>query len=337
MRPLLGIELGPSRCVLVAVEDGREAGGALHATARHVVKYTDPVRLTEDLRRLRAEHRLPRRARVVVWPGAGDSGVNPVDSPTAASGFRPDLWQLRERLRPIVRAGFRVRGVLAPSEAAAVLGSIGSPSPVLVMAIAPDGGALAVVSGGRTVLARDLSWRFAPPRPDAAMVDRYAFAAQVLPLVSHVIAETRRQGVRVDRIVLCGAAPGVRMLAAPMIEELDLEVETLDGVGGVLVPDAAADDAAALQLAAAAATAPDDAGILEGLDRPVLTPARILVGAAAAAAVILLVLLFWPARQASGPPASSATPGSTKPKRVEPDRVRSAMVGVPCARKSVSA
>ena len=301
MRPLLGIELGPRRCVLVLVEDRRETGGTLHATARHVVKYEDPVRLAESLRRLGAEARLPRRARVVIWPGSGDSGVTPVDSASAAPDFRPGVWQLRERLRPLVRAGFRVDAALVPTEAAAVLASLGSASPAAVLVVAPEGGALAIVSGGRSLFSRELSWKFAPPAEDASLVDRYAFAAQVLPLVSHAMGLVgRRQGVRVDRLLLCGSAPNLRMLAAPLIEELDVEVETLDGVGGIQGHDADPETWAGFQLAAAAAVAPEEAGIVEGLSRPVLTPVRIFAGAAAAAVVILLVLLFWPARDAYG-------------------------------------
>ena len=346
MRPLLGIELGPRRCVLVLVDDRRETEGTLHAVAQHVVKYEDPHRLAEDLRRLRVAQRLPRRARVVIWPGSGDSGVIPVDSASAAQGFRPDLWQLRERLRPLVRAGFRVRAALVPSEAAAVLASLGSASPAAVLVVAPEGGSFAIVSGRGTLFSRELSWKFAPPAEDAALVDRYAFAAQVLPLMSHSIDAVRRQqGVRVDRLLLCGPAPGLRMLAAPLIEELDVEVETLDGVGGITESGADPDASSGFQLAAAASVAPDEAGIVEGLSRPVLTPARVLAGAAAAAAVILLVLLFWPARQASVPRGkTSATSGGRAPRRVAPpDPRREVPAGIRrvverlCARKSVSA
>lgn len=340
MRPLLGIELGPGRAVLVLVHDARATGELLHAAAHHVVKYGDPVRLAEDLRRLRVEHRLPRRARVVIWPERGDAGVTPVDSASAAAGFKPDVWQLRERLRPIVRAGFRVSAALAPSEAAAALAALASASPVAALAVAPEGGALAVTSGGRTLLTREIAWKFAPPGPGAPLVDRYAFAAQVLPLVTHALGSVReRFGVAVERVVLCGSAPALRTLAAPLIEELDLEVETLDGIDGVSGLDADPDVAATVQLAAGAALAPEDAGVIEGLGRPVLTPARILAGTAAAAAVILLVLLFWPARLASALPSrTSATSGGSKPRRVAPPpNTHSAFLGEPCAKKSVSA
>lgn len=329
MRPLLGIELGPSRCVLVLVDDRRATDGLLNVAGHHVVKYEDPVRLATDLRRLRAGHRLPRAARVVIWPDPGDPGVTPVDNPEGGAGFRPDVWQLRERLRPLVRAGFRVTAALAPSEAAVVLAGLGHAGPAAVLAVAPEGGALAVTSGTTTLFARELAWKFAPPERGAALLDRYVFAAQVLPCLAHAIRTARdRNAVRVDRLVLCGAAPDLRTLALPLIEELDVEVETLDGVGGVPGLDIGADEAALVQMAAAAALAPDGAGVIAGLSRPVLTPARILAGAVAAAAVILLVLLFWPARQ--GPAARPRT--STAPRGV-----MLVSLGEPCARKSVNA
>lgn len=289
--------------MLVLVDDRRATDGVLLAIARHVVKYEDPVRLAADLRRLRASKRLPREARVVIWPDPGDPGVISVDNPGAATAFRPDVWQLRERLRPIVRAGFRVKAALAPAEAASVIAGLGAASPAAVLVIAPEGGSLAIVTGGDTVFAREIAWKFAPPARDAALVDRYAFAAQVLPLVEHAIRSVReRYAARAERLVLCGAAPALRMLAAPLIEELDVEVETLDGVGGVPGLASDPDAAAEAQLAAGAALAPDGAGVIDGLGRKVVTPARLLLGTVAAVAVILLVLLFWPARQASGSP-----------------------------------
>lgn len=340
MRPLLGIELGQDRCVLALVDDDRPAGGQLHASAHHVVKYTDPVRLSEALRRLRVAHHLPRRARVVIWPEAGDAGVTPVDRAEAAPGFRPDLWQLRERLRPIVRAGFRVSAALAPADAVAALAALSPASASAALVVAPDAGCLAVTTGGRTLFARELSWKFAPPQAGAPLLDRYAFAAQVLPLLSYAMRFVKeRCGVTVDRVVLCGSAPALRALSVPLIEELDLEVETLDGVSGVGGEEADAEAAASFQLAAGAALAPEGAGVIGGLMRPVLTPGRILAGAAAAAAVILLVLLFWPARQASGPQDRTSTvSGPRKPRRAGlPPNNHSASVGEPCARKSVSA
>jgi len=314
MRPVLGIELGPSRCVLVLVDDGRETRGSLHVVAHFVVEYEDSVSLARQLRQLRIAQRLPRRARVVIWPEAGDAGVTPVDLSRAAHGFTPDLWRLRDRLRPIVRAGFRIGGALSPAQAVAALVSLAStPSVVAGLAVDARAGALVVVRDGVPLVARDLAWKFAAPAADAALLDRYVFVAQMLPHLTQVVEAARAQhGARVDRVVLCGPAPALRALAAPLIEELDLEVETLDGLSGVAV-DGDPDAAAAAQLGAGAAIAPPDASVIPGLGgRPALTPARVALGVAAAAAVIVLVLLFWPARQA--PRSHTATRGAEKPK-----------------------
>ena len=302
MRPVLGIELGPSRCVLVLVDDHREAG-TVRVLSHHVVKYEDSGSLIQDLRRLRVAERLPRHARVVLWPRPGDAGVTPVDSPAVGDGFTLDLWRLRERLRPIVRAGFRVSGAVTPAQAVASLASLdGGGSVVAGLAVDEHAGSLAVVQGGSLLVSRELAWKFRAPGEDAPLVDRYAFAAQILPQMTQALSTL---GTPVDRIVLCGAVPALRALALPMIEELDVEVETLDGLGGVVFegdPDAAA----SAQLGAGAAVAARDVSLVPGLGgRPALTPGRVMIGAAAAAAMIVLVLLFWPAPQASQPRGST--------------------------------
>ena len=331
MRPVLGIELDQSRCVLVLVDDRRGTHGTVHVATHHVVKYEDPASLTHELRRLRVRHRLPRRARVVVWPGSGDSGVTPVDKPAAAAPFAPSAWCLRETLRPIVRAGFRVSGALTPAQAVASLASLdGGPAVAAGLAVTERGGALAVVSGDATLLSRELAWRIPAPPAGAALVDRYAFVSQVAPHLGEAMAAVRRaHAARVERLVLCGPAPALRTLAAPLIEELDVEVETLDGPGAVTA-DGEADDVAAVQLAAGAAIAPPGFAALPRPDERGLTPARLMLGAAAAAAVIVLVLLFWPAPQASTPRRPAAGAERSRDASALRD-VRSASLGEPDA------
>ena len=338
MRPVLGIELGPARCVLVLVDDRRGTHGTVHVAAHHVVQYEDPVSLANELRRLRVQRRLPRRARVVVWPGSGDSGVTPADKPAAAAPFAPSAWRLRERLRPIVRAGFRVSGALTPAQAVASLASLnGGPAVAAGLAVDERGGALAVVRGESTLLARELAWKIPAPPAGAALVDRYAFVSQVVPHLGEAMAAVRRShAARVERVVLCGPAPGLRTLAAPLIEELDVEVETLDGPG-VVTADGEADEVALVQLAAGAAIAPPGfAALPRPDDGRGLTAARLMLGAAAAAAVIVLVLLFWPAPQASTPRRPAAGAEGSRDASALQD-VRSAFLGESCARKSVSA
>lgn len=348
MRPVLGIELGPARCALVLVDDRRGAGGGTRIVAHHVVKYEDTRSLADELRRVRLAHRLPRRARVVVWPADGDPGVTRAETAGSDETFSPDVWRLRERLRPLVRAGFRVGGAMAPAQAVAALASMAAPSGVAAgLVVGEKAGSMAIVAEEGLLLSRELVWTFSPPAATAPLVDRYAFAAQVMPQLQRAIDAAReRHAARVERVVLCGSAPALRALAAPMIEELDVEVETLDGAGGIAF-DADPDDAASAQLAAGAALAARDVTVVPGLGMSrALTPGRVMLGAAAAAAVILLVLLFWPAPQASR--SRRATTGIEKVREAGPlPGHRSAFRGEPgaspalgetsCARRSASA
>lgn len=347
MRPVLGIELGPSRCALVLVDDRRGAGGGARIVSHHVVQYEDTGTLIDELRRVRLAQRLPRRARVVVWPAAGDRGVISADTPGSEEAFSPDVWRLRERLRPIVRAGFRIGSAIAPAQAVAALASMAGPSVVAGLAVDERAGSVAIVGGEGLLISRELAWTFPPPAGAAPLVDRYAFAAQVLPQLRRAIDAARdRHDARIDKVVLCGSAPALRALAVPMIEELDVEVETLDGAGGIAC-DADPDDAASAQLAAGAALAARDVSVVPGwgLSRAV-TPGRVMLGAAAAAAVILLVLLFWPAPQASRSRRATTggervrdagpLPGHRSALRGEPDE-RPAAGETSCARRSASA
>ena len=49
-------------------------------------------------------------------------------------------------------------------------------------------------------------------------------------------------GASVSAIVTCGDLPDLRSLTMPLIEELDIEVETLDTLDGISVEGAAAGD-----------------------------------------------------------------------------------------------
>ena len=309
MRPVLGIELGLSRCALVLADDRRAVDGTLHVRAWRVVQYQDSVSLALEVRRARLALGLPRRARVVVWPAPGDAGVVPADRPSAAGRFAPSAWRLREYVRPLVRAGFRISGIVTPAQALALrLGVDASPGAVVALAVDTRAGTLAVVDGGRALASRDLHWTIRAPEADAPLVDRYAFAAQVVPHLRDAIRLAAAHGVRVERVVLCGAVPALRALASPIIEDLDLEVETLDGVTAVtLDADAGADTIASLQLAAAVATAPPRfAALVDGERKRVFSASRLILGAMAAAVVVVaLMLMIWPVSEDPAPRRST--------------------------------
>ena len=89
------------------------------------------------------------------------------------------------------------------------------------------------------------------------------------------MAAARQTGAAVDGIVTCGNLPNLRSLMMPLIEELDMEVETLDSLEGLAVAPGASDRlaemASSLRLACAAAVAREtrtlDVGLREHVRR----------------------------------------------------------------------
>lgn len=288
MSPLLGIELGPSRCVLALVDGRRGSRGALRVMDHHVVRYQDPAQLTGLLKDLRTRLKLPRQARVAVWP------ETPEGAPAGAA--------LRAMLRPLVKAGFRPQRVVGATDAAGALAALVSPLASCAIALNPEAGAIAVVHRDKVLAAKTLTWRTPPPAGDASLLERYSFISHLAPEAKRLIAGVRGDhDIRVERVVLCGSVRAIRAFAAPLIEELDVEVDVLDGLDGVTerVEVIEPDRTAAAQLAAGAALVAGPAG-LPGT--PILTVSRILIvlGVAAAVALILLLVLFWPGPRADG-------------------------------------
>jgi len=120
--------------------------------------------------------------------------------------------------------------------------------------------AMAIVEDGRQLYSRRFDWHYSPGATQRAeLLQRYSLVAHLAPEVRHGIDVVRAEhGVRVDAVVTCGDLPDLRSLIMPLIEELDIEVETLDTLDGIAVEgaaagDAVADQAPAIRLACAAA------------------------------------------------------------------------------------
>ena len=153
------------------------------------------------------------------------------------------------------------------------------------------------------------------------MLQRYTLVAHLAPEIQHGMSVVRKQhGIAVDGVVTCGDLPDLRSLTMPLIEELDMEVETLDTLEGLDVSPAAVaqravDYAPALRLAAAVATLP-------GTTDP---PRTRWWGRAAAVGVLIAGLGWWAAsglpsrrdqllpRPAPEMPAPAATAGTSEP------------------------
>jgi hypothetical protein len=252
MASTTGIEIGPESCTLVDVRPGA-AGTAVVRAIRSVGSNEWPAHDATQidlLRSIRRTNRLPRRAAVVAWSLPGD-GVDDTSTRTA--------------LRFIESAGFRVDSILTPPQALARLARMrrrtGSSDATVWAALNEAGAAIAIVRGRDLLFARTLAWRYKPGLMEsrAQLLQRYSLIAHLAPEVRHAIEAVRAShGVAVDGVVTCGDIPELRSLTMPLIEELDLEVETLDSIEGLraagnLQNDHLLEAAAAIRLACAAA------------------------------------------------------------------------------------
>lgn len=312
MRNVCGIELGPDSCVIVAARRGRDATEVL---ALHVIEPGEwpahDTAITAALRAVRRKKRFPRRAAVIVW------GL-----PDMASAAEPST---RAAVRPIVDAGFRVESILTPPQALAALAAASSrpdgDAAIAWLALNRHGAAIAIVRNGELLFARSFDWIYQPllQGSKAQLLQRYSLVAHLAPEVQRGIAAVRSShGVDVTTAVTCGDLPELRSLTMPLIEELDLEVETLDSIDGLRAVGRArgerfAESAPAIRIAAAAAAAP----------RATRGASVSPTGRALAAAAILIILAwavyrFWPVHPQAPPPfasggAAPAAPASPQP------------------------
>lgn len=255
MASTTGIELASDSCLLVGVRPGRGGAGevlALHAIAGTEWPAYDAARV-EVLSSVRRGKRLPRRAVVVAW-GLPDAGVDDASVPAA--------------VQPIETAGFRIESVLTPPQALARVAAMrprqNSSDAVVWLALNTHGVAIAIVRTSELLFARTFPWKYNPDllETKAQLLQRYSLIAHLAPEVRHGIAAVRAShGASVDAVVTCGDLPELRSLTMPLIEELDLEVETLDSTEGLcaagkMKPDRLADAAPAIRLACAAALTP---------------------------------------------------------------------------------
>ena len=246
-----GIELGPDSCVLVAARAG--ATGS-EVSAVHVIEPADfpgvGVALTEALRGARRQKKFPRRARVVLWS---------LEQPASVQDA-----VVRSAIRPLLAAGFRVEAVLTPTQALAAVASTRgrrTDGATAWLSINTHGAAIVIVRGSDTLFARTLSWTYSTGSISVReqLLQRYTFVSHIAPELKAGMAMVRtRDGVVVDTVVTCGDLPDLRSLTMPLIEELDLEVETLDSSAGLHAVGSASEDrfaewAPTIRLACAAA------------------------------------------------------------------------------------
>jgi hypothetical protein len=306
MASTTGIELGPDSCVLVAVRPRRarlSEVSALQIIERAEWPLHDAA-IGDLLRRVRQAGKFPKKARIVAW--------------TLPDGATPDDPAAAAMLAPVIASGFRVDALLPPAEALRLIAvthpRADAEASAAWVAVNVQGAAIAIVRGGELLFSRTFGWSYDPEvmGTRAQLLQRYSLVAHLGPEIRRGIAAVRAaSGATVTTVITCGDLPELRSLTMPLIEELDLEVETLDSTEGLRAVGKArlerfAESAPAIRLACAAALSPG-------------TPAR---GVArgwvrAAAGFVLFAALGWGAlaywTHGTGETPQSSRGGSVAP------------------------
>jgi len=216
---LTGVELGPESCVLARV---RTAGDRVQLSAvggRTDQDWDSSGTLVQNLATARRRGQFPRRARVVVW-GLHESAA---ETDAVLSGL----------VSPLREAGFTIDAVMTPAQALTVLSSRWprrSQDAMVWLALNRHGAAIAIVASGRLVYSREFDWHYRPATTvREELLQRYSLVAHLAPEIRHGLDVVGAEhGAAPGGIVTCGDLPELRSLTMPLIEELDIEVETLD-------------------------------------------------------------------------------------------------------------
>ena len=292
MHTVTGVEIGVDRCVIARV---RRASDRVQLSAVHGLAQGDwdpDTTLASNLRRLRRGRHYPRRARVVAWhvDGAGNG--------TEPTGHR--------EVAPLVEAGFVLDAVLSPVEALLALANSRTRAPApggeVWLALNRSAAAIAIVEMGRLLFSRVFAWNYRPADTvRGELLQRYSLVSHLAPEIRHALDVVRQEhGTTVTAIVTCGDLPDLRSLTMPLIEELDMEVETLDTLEGLSIDGMAAgvngETTPALRLISAVALA-----------RPQSLPRRPRHLLATAAVVAIVVAGGWLVmREVRGPQAGAS-------------------------------
>jgi hypothetical protein len=298
MPSITGIEVGRDYCVLVGA---RRQGASIEVTGVRGFGPPDwPSRLDSRvmlLQECRNALGLARRATVVAWDRAAFN---------MASGEA----MLRQ-------AGFTVEDILSPPDALALLawsvprGPGGAP--VAWLSINQHAMAVAVVRDVELLYACEFPWAIeaSERRAQPHVLRRYLYVAQLVAELRRALDVVREQyGATIDRAVACGSIPDLRSFTVPLIEQLDIEFETLDSLDGLSATDeiaaAISPQAAAIRLAAAAAA----------YGQPLVQGGSVLRWLGVAAGLALAAGTVWGALTLRSQPVAGLPPATDSDRRM---------------------
>jgi hypothetical protein len=224
-------------------------------------------------------------------------------SKTEVSFFAASVHEIRSRLQPIFDAGFQIEGVTTPCGALWSQARLRRPASAgdvhAFVVLNTDRSALAMFANGFLLYARDLSWGFEGPAP--VMLGREELASRLTTELRRSFLYLKQYWEQdVSQLVLCGDMPDLRSLTAPLIERLNIEVETLDTLEGIdasALPEPAdrfSGQVASYRLAAAIAAEPTPVNLLPGkaATEPVKRGIDRIFATSTAAAIAIAAFLY---------------------------------------------
>lgn len=307
MASMTAVELGADICALARTSVRRGDVQLLAAETLDPAAFPSIGAFTGAIRQARTTLKLPKRCCAVVW------GL-----PDGAGRKDPTVTPL---IAPLTGAGFRVERVISPCNALAALARLRTPrgdGATCWLAINRTGVAMVVVRPGQQLYAHSFGWdsNVGASGSQARLLQRYSLVAFLAPEIGRAMNAAREKGTPIEAVVTCGNLPEIRSLTMPLIEELDVEVEALDSLDGLIVKpgatDRLADLAASLRIACAGAIARPTRRFDES--RRPSSALRSVGRVAAAAAVVAAVGVIgwrWWNREAPAP-AVTRTATTTK-------------------------
>ena len=222
-------------------------------------------------------------------------------SKTEVSFFAARTVDIRRRLRPLIEAGVVVDGVTTPCGAlwsqARLRRSHRGGKVHAHVALGSSQSALGIFSGGSLLYGRDLDFGYSTTAARPSPMDREELAGRLSAELRQSFLYLKQYWEEeVSQVVLCGDMPEIRSLIAPLIERLNIEVETLDTLEGIdtaALPEGFADQAAMFRLASSIAAETPPVNLLPAdlaVTRADLWAPRILAVGTGAAVALCAVL-----------------------------------------------
>ena len=142
--------------------------------------------------------------------------------------------EISSAVQPLVDAGVHVQTVVTPPLALASLARMRRAFTVPDMteayvALEESMTSFALMRNGALVAARDVAWGYLKdPSVGAEPLPREEIAARLAGELQHFIGAGEIRHGSETQVCICGSLPELRSMTVPLMERLDLEVETLD-------------------------------------------------------------------------------------------------------------